>query len=228
MPLSSQQQFKIQINCHDFICFLGRPLTKKSLASVKQSTDDDEGYGTCSPANPKLIDNVFTFVKTPLCPTVHIVNKVSEDEWSALEKDLNRALNMQPLTERCATKPKEFNVRVTKRPLHSLANYGSKQLRVGCQFCAKNGELRSVVIYLRRLLQLERKMCYFKFFRQSLIRCAIRSRVPSFVRYCASMFVKCVELQGTTRIPNSIVTQSYYFYKQNIIFLTKRCFYLIP
>ncbi|XP_057368114.1 nanos homolog 1-like [Daphnia carinata] len=122
----------------------GRPLTKKSLASVKQSTDDDEGYGTCSPANSQLTD-AFTFVKTPLCPAIHIVNKVSEDEWSALEKDLNRALTMQPLTECCGTKPTEFNAKVAKKPLYSLVNYGSKQLRVGCQFCAKNGELRSVV-----------------------------------------------------------------------------------
>nr|CAH0099591.1 unnamed protein product [Daphnia galeata] len=131
--------------------FLGRPLTKKSGTSATQSIEDDEGYGTSSPtiASPQLNNKIFTFMETSVGPATSLVSKVSEDEWSSLEKELNQVLNIQPLSDSRVKISKYnsndvFSPRTTKTPIYSSSN-ANKQHRTNCQFCAKNGEIRSVV-----------------------------------------------------------------------------------
>ena len=77
------------------------------------------------------------------------VSKVSEDEWSSLGKELNQVLNIQPLSDSRVKISKYnsndvFSPRTTKTPIYSSSN-ANKQHRTNCQFCAKNGEIRSVV-----------------------------------------------------------------------------------
>ncbi|XP_046642354.1 nanos homolog 3-like [Daphnia pulicaria] len=124
----------------------GRALTKKSVATTIQSIEEDDGYGTSSPTidSPQLNNNIFTFVEPSVDPTAPPVSKVSEDEWSSLEKELNQVLNMQPLTESRAKPPSVFKLGSTKMSIYSTTA-ANKQPRVNCQFCAKNGEIRSVV-----------------------------------------------------------------------------------
>ena len=131
-------------------------MTKKSGTSATQSIEDDEGYGTSSPtiSSPQLKNKIFTFAETSarslVGPATSLVSKVSEDEWSSLEKELNQVLNIQPLTESRVKISSKYNSkdvfssRTTKTQIYSSSN-ANKQHRTNCQFCAKNGEIRSVV-----------------------------------------------------------------------------------
>jgi hypothetical protein len=128
-----------------FVYLLGRPLTKKSGASAVLCMDDDDGYGTCSPtiASPQLNNNIFNFVE-PVGPNTSLISMVSEDEWSSLEKELNQILNIQPLAESRVKISGVCNQRTTQISIYPTT-FANKQPRVSCQFCAKNGEIRSVV-----------------------------------------------------------------------------------
>ncbi len=131
-------------------CFEGRALTKKTATTrpVREFVEDDEGYGTFpTTASPRLNGNVFTFVEPP-GSSASAKNVVAEDDWLSLEKDLNRVLNMQPLTELSVKKTTSLNSSSIRVPARSLVASSGKPLRaVSCQFCSKNGEIRSVVSF---------------------------------------------------------------------------------
>lgn len=187
-------------------------MTKKSGTSATQSIEDDEGYGTSSPtiASPQLNNKIFTFVETSVGPATSLVSKVSEDEWSSLEKELNQVLNIQPLSDSRVKISKYnsndvFSPRTTKTPIYSSYN-ANKQHRTNCQFCAKNGEIRSVVckIFMNHL-QVEVLLECFRYSRLSPIPYVIPSLVLLSVRCCESTSVRSVELQVTTLTPNFTV-----------------------
>lgn len=135
--------------------FTGRPLTKRLLTQhFLTQPDEDEGY-IASPktASPQVDRNVFTFVKSEEVLETRKRERAAEDDWSSLEQELNRVLHPES-----QALEGDMNVHLTLSTIDSLkfpSKTGkSKDLSqmtpkvsrgISCQFCAKNGEIRSVV-----------------------------------------------------------------------------------
>ena len=199
-------------------------MTKKSPASpVMQSVDDDEGYGT-SPTNsasPRPDGNVFNFVEPP---TVSSKNVVLEDDWSSLEKDLNRVLNLnQPLAQSAVKKTVPSSLSPARMSFRNVASPAGKTSRgtISCQFCAKNGELRSVVrVFISQKPWVQIINVLYYLVRWSLTYYAIQSLAPSFVQCCASTFAKCVEQQATMLTPSFTVSCGVFWYRAMFLMKT--------
>lgn len=134
----------------------GRPLTKKnSWSSSPCQLDEDEGYGASPVASitspPDMGDgSVFTFTSVPHHPDGRMTTSNGEaDEWSLLEREINMVCRLsQPSTHedsgniliaRIPHAP-SYSPKTPKSPIKASPPRGN-----GCQFCAKNGEIRSVV-----------------------------------------------------------------------------------
>lgn len=128
--------------------------------SVREFVEDDEGYGTSpTTASPRLDGNVFTFVEPPVPVSASVKNVAAEDDWLSLEKDLNRVLNMQPLTGPSVKNTTSLSSSSIKMPARSLVASSGKPFRaVSCQFCSKNGEIRSVVCFFNAFVNAKLKL----------------------------------------------------------------------
>lgn len=133
-------------------CILGRPLTKKSYVQAPVLTiEEDEGYGTSpSTVSPQLEKNTFTFVAPSVSTSLTHANTTVEDEWSSLQKDLNKILSIREVQlPKCDPRAKSSTtqqLKSVKVQSKCASNGAFKVFRSAyCQFCAKNGEIRSVV-----------------------------------------------------------------------------------
>lgn len=113
------------------------------------TSDEDEGY-VASPktASPHTNGSMFTFAPTFGSQNLAGNARAFEDEWSSLEQELNRVLQLEPQPPVCDKNFKTPPINLSpykSRPKNKdfIANKTSRS--ISCQFCAKNGEIRSVV-----------------------------------------------------------------------------------
>lgn len=97
----------------------GRPLTKKRY--LEAPVEEDEGYGL-SPLERSHLDS-FLLGKEQSC---------FEDEWQILAREIDQT---------CCQLP-QAPVDIQKPPVHSTKGIRSL-VTPACQFCLKNGSLRS-------------------------------------------------------------------------------------
>jgi len=113
------------------VAIIGRALTKKNICTdAVVDTDDDEGYGK-SPMSTPRSNRQFRF------------NSTEDDvEWTSLQKEINRTcFQVHPTS--VPPPPFPSSVFKTHPPSPPVNNSGIRTIM--CNFCAKNGEIRSVV-----------------------------------------------------------------------------------
>ena len=106
--------------------------------------DDDEGYGKSPLSTPKIQSGVFHF-NSPV-----VEDAVEDVEWTSLEKEINRTCFQLDRMNIVHYPPPNYQTRPPPSPSKKLssdtnANRPPTTSNLQCQFCAKNGENRSVV-----------------------------------------------------------------------------------
>ena len=114
-----------------------------------QSVDENKAVGTISNTEMARLDvNGLNVLKTSVDASDN--NIAFDDEWSSLENDLKRVLNMnEPLAQSTVfsntTLSNSSPAKILSKNVTSSAAGMSLRGSNSCQFCAKNGETREFV-----------------------------------------------------------------------------------
>ena len=183
--------WKIHVIMRNFFAYRlvatsGRPLTKKTVCmDAVADTDDDEGYGR-SP------------ILTPNSSVQFQFNSTEEDvEWISLQKEINRTCFQVNQTNPDQLPP-ALPMPIPKTlplppPIKSSAVRPHTSI---CHFCAKNGEIRSVVINQMNIVLSKNIYFYIASCRLSRTCWGIRSLDRSSAPFCAGTFANCAGLQA--------------------------------